>query len=41
MWADVLTKLLQGKAFREMQAKLMNCSVDYKAQEVAFYETLA
>ncbi len=25
MWADILTKPLQGKAFREMQAKLMNC----------------
>jgi hypothetical protein len=23
-----------------MRAKLMNCSVDYKAQEVAFQETL-
>jgi hypothetical protein len=41
MWAAALTKSLQGKAFREMPAKLMNCSVDYKAQEAAFQETLA
>jgi hypothetical protein len=41
MWEDVLTNPLQGKAFREMQAKLMSCSVDYKAQEAAFQETLA
>ncbi len=40
MWADVLTKPLQGKAFREMQAKLMNCNIDYEAQEAAFQETL-
>ncbi len=40
-WADALTKPLQGKAFREMPAKLMICSVDYKAQEAAFQETLA
>ena len=29
MWADVLTKPLQGKAFREMRSKLMNMPVDY------------
>ena len=29
MWADILTKPMQGKAFREMRAKLMNCAVDY------------
>jgi hypothetical protein len=28
MWIEVLTKPLQGKLFREMQVKLMNCSVD-------------
>jgi hypothetical protein len=31
MWADILTKpLLQGKAFREFRAKLMNCAVNYQ-----------
>jgi hypothetical protein len=30
MWADVLTKPLQGGAFKRMRAQLMNCSVDYK-----------
>jgi hypothetical protein len=29
MWADVLTKLLQGQMFRDMQAFLQNCSRDY------------
>ena len=29
VWADILTKPLQGKAFREMRAVLMNCPVDY------------
>ena len=29
MWADVLTKPLQGRAFREMRAVLMGCPVDY------------
>ena len=29
MWADILTKPLQGKAFREMRAVLMNCPIDY------------
>jgi hypothetical protein len=33
MWADVLTKQLQGKAFRVMQSKLMNCSEEYKDSE--------
>jgi hypothetical protein len=28
MWANVLTKPLQGKAFREFRAKLMNCAVN-------------
>jgi hypothetical protein len=41
MWADILPKPLQGKASREMQVKLMNCSIDYEAQEAAFQETLA
>jgi hypothetical protein len=30
MWADILTKPLQGKAFREFRAKLMNCAVNYQ-----------
>jgi hypothetical protein len=29
MWADVLTKPLQGGLFRDMQAFLQNCSRDY------------
>jgi hypothetical protein len=41
MWAEVLTNPLQGKAIREMRAKLMNCNVYYKAQEGTFQETLA
>ncbi len=30
MWADVLTKPLQGMAFRTMRAELMNCPVNYQ-----------
>ena len=33
MWADVMTKPLQGMAFRTMQAELMNCPVNYKEPE--------
>ena len=29
MWSDVLTKPLQGNAFKEMRAMLMNFLVDY------------
>ena len=29
MWADVLTKPLQGAKFQEMRAVLMNCPLDY------------
>jgi hypothetical protein len=29
MWADVLTKPLQGQKFRDMPAFLQNCSRDY------------
>jgi hypothetical protein len=29
MWADVLTKPLQGQLFRDMRAFLQNCSSDY------------
>ena len=34
MWADVLTKPLQGRAFRLMRLKLMNCSVDYENEQL-------
>jgi hypothetical protein len=34
MWADIMTKLLQGTAFRVMQAELMNCPVKYEDPEV-------
>jgi len=33
MWADVLTKPMQGMAFKRMQAELMNCSVNYEEDE--------
>ena len=29
MWADLLTKKLQGKEFIKMRAKLMNCAMEY------------
>jgi hypothetical protein len=41
MWADVLTKPLQARAFREMCAKLMNCNVDYEEEKGAFEESMA
>jgi hypothetical protein len=41
MWADVLTKPLQGQLIRDMQAFLQNCSRDYnddlKQQEEQSY----
>jgi hypothetical protein len=33
MWADILTKPLQGMAFRTMRAILMNCPVNYEEAE--------
>ena len=30
MWANILTKPLQGKVFRVFRAKLMNCPVEYE-----------
>ncbi len=30
MWADVMTKLLQGMAFRTMRLELMNCPANYE-----------
>lgn len=33
MWADVMTKPLQGMAFRTMRVELMNCPVNYDKPE--------
>ena len=33
MWADVLTKPLQGMEFKQMRAELMNCLVEYEEDE--------
>jgi hypothetical protein len=33
IWADILTKLLQGMAFRTMRAILMNCPINYEEAE--------
>ena len=33
MWADVLTKSLQGTEYRKMRAQLMNCAMEYKDKE--------
>ncbi len=30
MWANVMTKPLQGTAFRIMRAELMNCAINYE-----------
>jgi hypothetical protein len=30
MWADIMTKPLQGTAFRLMRAEVMNCDVNYE-----------
>ena len=30
MWADILTKPLQGNAFQTMRAQLMNCPINYE-----------
>ena len=35
MWADILTKPLQGLAFRTMRAVLMNCPINYEDEEEA------
>ena len=32
VWADILTKTLQGRAFGEFGAELMTCPVDYKEE---------
>jgi hypothetical protein len=41
MWASILTKPLQGTAFKQMCAKLMNCKVNYEEDEVAFEQSIA
>jgi hypothetical protein len=41
MWADVLTNLLQGNAFRQMRAKLLNCKENYEEDKVAFEQSIA
>ncbi len=33
MWADILTKPLQGMAFKQMRSELMNCLVEYEEDE--------
>ncbi len=33
MWADILTKPLQGLAFRTMRAVLINCPINYEDEE--------
>ncbi len=33
MWAVMLTKPLQGAAFKKMRAEVMNCSVNYEEKE--------
>ena len=33
MWADILTKPLQGMAFKKKRAELMNCSFNYEENE--------
>jgi hypothetical protein len=30
MWADIMTKPLQGTAFKIMMAELLNCTLEYK-----------
>ena len=39
MWVDILTKPLQGSAFRNMRAFLMNCPVNY-SEDPAFISLL-
>ncbi len=35
MWADIMTKPLQGTAFRVMRAELMNCPVNYEDSDIS------
>ena len=41
MWADILTKPKQGKAFCQDRAKLMSCPVDWQEPGVICSERLA
>jgi hypothetical protein len=34
MWADVLTKPLQGMVFKKMRAQLINCAIEYKENKI-------
>ncbi len=38
IWVDVMTKPLQGMAFKVMRAELMNCLVNYEDPEVEMDE---
>jgi hypothetical protein len=40
MWADILTNPLQGTAFRQMRAKMMNCKVNYEEDKVEFEQSI-
>ena len=40
MWADILTKPLQGMAFRTMRALLANCPVNNEDEEEVIKTTL-
>lgn len=33
MWADILTNILQCKAFREFRVEIGNCLIDYEYDE--------
>ena len=41
MWADVLTKPLQGTEFRKIGDQLMNCAIKYKDEEESATKTLS
>jgi hypothetical protein len=41
MWANILTEPLQGAAFRQMHANLMNCKKNYEEDKVAFKHSMA
>ena len=41
IWADVLTKPLQGIVFKKMRAMLMNCPVEYSETVFEDIDTIA
>ncbi len=41
IWANALTKPLQGTSFRQLRARLMKCKVNYEEDEVAFEQSIA